>query len=170
MINLHECQVPVLFHSLNRMVFVLAKLFLTCFLVKLVWTQKPGHFQQNPHVSQFFENAGQVVNSDEESRRRERLLGQARQEIAISFSTTLFCLKLLFFYHIFGKILTPETFQEIGGSIVELVDIVVESFGYLTQMMPLGRIGLTDLNFEWSSPLLQTVSTVLTGMFHIILI
>ena len=95
MINLHECQVPVLFHSLNRMVFVLAKLFLTCFLVKLVWTQKPGHFQQNPHVSQFFENAGQVVNSDEESRRRERLLGQARQEIAISFSTTVFCLKHL---------------------------------------------------------------------------
>ena len=55
--------------------------------------------------------------------------------------------------------------QEIGNSIVELVDIIVKSFNSLAERMPLQ--GITNFNFEANPQLVKTGSTVLAGMLYI---
>ena len=111
------------------MVTVSTNIVLTCLFINIVLTltAKPGHYKQDTQVSQFFEITGHVLNNDNDSRRRERLLG-----------------------------------QEIGTSIVELVEIIVKSFNSLANMMPLQRI--KSINFETNPQLVKTVSSVVAGM------
>ena len=58
------------------MVYVSAKLVVICFLINIVWTVKTGHYEQDPQVSHFFGITEKVLDTDNESRRRERVLGQ----------------------------------------------------------------------------------------------
>ena len=58
------------------MVYVSAKLVVICFLINIVCTAKTGHYEQDPQVSHFFGITEKVLDTDNESRRRERVLGQ----------------------------------------------------------------------------------------------
>ena len=58
------------------MVYLSVKIVVICFLVNIVLTAKTGHYEQDPQVSHFFGITEKVLDNDNESRRRERLLGQ----------------------------------------------------------------------------------------------
>ena len=58
------------------MVSLPAKIVVICFLVNIVWSAKTGHYEQDPQVSHFFGITEKVLDNDNESRRRERLLGE----------------------------------------------------------------------------------------------
>ena len=113
------------------MVSLSAKIVVICLLINIVLAAKTGHYEQDPQVSHFFGITEKVLDKDNDSRRRERLLG-----------------------------------QQIGSSIAELVEIIVQSFNSLAEMMPLQKI--TNIDFEANPKLVKTASTVLSGMSYVL--